>query len=389
MRRHFFSILACGVFSLLFLIPSGCSKKTQNPSKNFTVVVATPQTAATALHFSGILAPLQTQPVFSPLNAHVNHIFFQYGQFIARGQILLTIDAINLANDYRKAVSDFLEKKQAYETGLMSFEGTQALYHAGVISKEEYLTQENSQKSDTLRYYQAKYDLEKLLAQVDFSSEDIEKLRLADIEKVNQVLNRKFKTLEVRAPVSGIILFPSEKSDSSAVSRLSPGDELKAGQLILSIGDLSGLSMKINVSEININLIKPGLPAKITGDAFPNMELPGSVVYVASQANPQSGDGSSGASLFEVVIQIPNLSPAQRKIIHVGMNAQAELDIPGTPQIYLPIRAVFEKDGQKMVSVLDKSNHRHDVPVITGQTTLTGVAIVQGLSEGDRVVVPH
>ncbi len=63
---------------------------------------------------------------------------------------MFSIDATKLTEDYRKTVSDYLEKKQSYEAGIISFQGTEALHKAGVISNEEYLTARNRQKSDTL-----------------------------------------------------------------------------------------------------------------------------------------------------------------------------------------------------------------------------------------------
>lgn len=127
----------------------------------------------------------------------------------------------------------------------------------------------------------------------------------------------------------------------------------------------------------------------MTGDAFPGITLSGYVESVAAQANPQSGGGEGGLSMFEVMIKIPKVSADQQKIIHVGMSASVEFDIPEPPQIYLPIKAVYEKNGQKLVTVVSPSGEQRAVPVITGKTTLTEVAIVQGVSAGDRVVVPH
>ncbi len=93
--------------------------------------------------------------------------------------------------------------------------------------------------------------------------------------------------------------------------------------------------------------------------------------------------------MFEVRISIPDVTPEQRRIIRVGMSGAAELDIPEPPQIFLPIKAVIQKNGKTVVTVEDKDGVRREVVVITGKTTLTEVAIVKGISPGDRVVVPH
>lgn len=381
--------LWCVLLMSAMLILPGCGKKSAK-TENFTVITAQPKSQITALHFSGTLGPLSAQSVLSPVDGRVTHVLFVYGQQIQQGQAVVTLDASKLSEDYRKTVSDYLAKKQTYDIGRVSFQGTEALYKAGVISEEEYLTQSSRQQSDTLSYYQSKYDLEKLLPQTSISLANIESLSLKDMVKVNQVLNQQFREIKVYAPAQGVALFPTpdQKKEGSNSGRISVGDELKAGQLILSIGDLSGFSMKVNVSEININLIKPNLPAKVIGDAFPGMELSGYVASVAAQANPQEGS-EGGLGMFEVVIKIPKATAEQQRIIHVGMSAQVELDIPEPPQIFLPIKAVYQKNGQRMVTILTKSGKRREVVVITGKTTLTEVAIAEGISPGDRVVVPN
>ncbi len=71
------------------------------------------------------------------------------------------------------------------------------------------------------------------------------------------------------------------------------------------------------------------------------------------------------------------------------MSTKVQLKIAEKPQILVPIKAVFSQDGKKMVTIIDKSGQKHNVAVITSKTTLTDVAIVEGISPGDRIVVPN
>lgn len=390
-REHWRVFLLCGLISGLFFLLAGCEKKTTHPSTDYSIITVKPKSMITDLHFSGTIGPLTAQSVLSPLDGRVTRVLFQYGQQIQKDQPVVTLDATKLSENYRKTVTDFLEKKQSYQNSLISYQGTQALYKAGVISREEYNTASNGHETDTLNFLQAKYDLEKLLAQTNIPATGIEQLTLTDMDKVNDTLNKQFQEVKIYASTNGVALFPApeQKKEGSGNGRINVGDEIKAGQLILSIGDLSGFSLKVNVSEVSVNLIKPNLAAKITGDAFPGIVLNGYVSSVAAQANPQSGGEGGGLGMFEIIVKIPQVSDAQRQIIHVGMSAAIELDIPEPPQIYLPIKAVFEKDGQKMVTVVTQSGEHRNVVVITGKTTLTEVAIVQGIAPGDSVVVPH
>lgn len=384
MKKCRWILLGC-----LLALSVACHKQTEKKGAT-TVVTAKLKSQNTVLHFSGIIDPLNSQSVLSPLDGRVSEVLFIYGRQIQKGQALISLDATKLSEDYRKAATDFLQKKRTYENTLLSFQGTQALYKAGVISKEEYLSSSRSQETDTLNYLQSKYDLEKLLKSTNISAGNIEKLSLTNMDEVNAMLNKKFKEVKIYAPVDGVALFPAgdQKKEGGGNNRINVGDEIKAGQLILSIGDLSGYSIKFNVSEVSINMVKPELPAKVTGDAFPGIQLDGYVASVAAQANPQSGM-QGGTGTFEAVVKVPHVSEEQSRIIHVGMSAAVSLAIPQPPQIFLPIGAVFEQNGQTMVKIVDKSGQQHNVPVITGKTTLTEVAIIQGVKPGDHVVVSH
>src|ERR1700719_1703547 len=95
------------------LILPGCGKKS-GKAENFTVITAQPKSQITELHFSGTLGPLSAQPVISPFEGRVTHVLFVYGQQIQQGQAVVTLDASKLSEDYRKTVSDYLQKKQGY-----------------------------------------------------------------------------------------------------------------------------------------------------------------------------------------------------------------------------------------------------------------------------------
>src|SRR5689334_11240122 len=101
-----------GLCIILLLLVGGCEKKSANQNAAFTVITAQAKSTTTDLHFKGTLAPLSAQPVLSPIDGRITHILFQYGQPVQQGQPLVTLDAGKLAEDYRKTVSDFLEKKQ-------------------------------------------------------------------------------------------------------------------------------------------------------------------------------------------------------------------------------------------------------------------------------------
>lgn len=383
------------VFSMLIAVLAGCHKKDVSPQqKQQHIVVAKLEKSSTPIYFSGILAPIRTIPVVSPVDGRVAEINFSYGEYVNKGQLVAIVGSQQLADDYQKAVTDYLQKKDAYGSAIQTFQGSTMLYKAGLMSKSDFVNAKSQYETAVLNYYQSQQDLAKVLHKANIKVATIEKLTLGDLTGVRKILQKQFTRIKVFAPGSGVALFPipgestgGDGSDSKGNGKLVVGSDLKAGQLMFNIGDKSGFSAKIAVSEIDIVRIKEGMKAKVTGDAFPNTTLNGVVTDVASQANPQEGGNGQSLSQFNVNIKIPDISEYQRQIIHVGMTAKIEIDIQETPQIMLPIEAVSHSNGQTVVTVQDAAGHRKQVIVVTGETTPTQVSILKGLKPGDKVVV--
>lgn len=391
------------IFVITFssLLMSCQNKQKQQAQKKETIIVAKLKTPVTRLFFHGTLMPIDNIPVVSPVDGRLAEIKFIYGEEVIKGELLARINSSQLADDYRKAVSDYLQKKDAYATSEQSYQGSLALYKAGIISKEEFLSEQSQYENTVLSFFQSRYELEKVLAKAKINISEIEKLTLKDVDQIDKVLRRSFSRINVYSPGTGVALFPVDDSSSGDGSgnggsssgqksgRLVIGTELKAGQLMLNIGDLRGLSAKITVSEININRIKVNMKASVTGDAFPGITLKGYVAQVSSQANPQAsgGDGQSNLSMFNVLIKVPHITKEQRKIIHVGMTAKIEIDIKEKSRVMLPIKAITSKNGENFVTVL-KNGIKKQVAVTVGSTTPEGeISVHSGIKPGDKVVI--
>lgn len=379
------TFLLCILLALSLL---ACSKdeKKQSQTKTTHIITAKLKVPVKRYYFTGVLNPIEVRPVVAPVQGNIAHMNFEYGSWVKKGDTIVTIDSHTLAQDFRKAISDYLQKKQTYTTGQGSFEGEQALYNAGVVSKEEYQSKKAAFENSLLSYLQAQYHLHKVLKMTDVSFKEISSLTIETPEKINKILQKHFHHVHVLSNYNGIALFPtSSGSGSDDDKKITVGMSVKQDQLLVNIGDLSGFVAQLNVSEVMINSVHKGMPVKVTGTAFPGIELKGMVSAVSSQAHTSD---SSGMSMFAVTVRIPHLSKKASKAIRVGMSATFELDTKLAPKIILPIQAVTRQKGQAVVTILDASGEHKKMPVITGHTTPTTVVILSGLKVGQRVVVP-
>ena len=122
--------------------------------------------------------------------------------------------------------------------------------------------------------------------------------------------------------------------------------------------------------------------AKITGPALGKHQLLGRVASV----NTQALSGNTGASaFFSAMVVVKKLTPKQQNAIKVGMSAAIELMIDKRKQVIIPIKAVQQVNGKRMVTIQNK--HGSDVlrEVTTGIATANSVVIERGLKAGDVV----
>ncbi|MDF1655641.1 MAG: HlyD family efflux transporter periplasmic adaptor subunit [Coxiellaceae bacterium] len=391
--RSYLSGIHCisGLLALLLLVGiTGCDKQQTKQKYKQRIVVAKKLPSSTHLFYNGTIAPIKTIAAISPADGRVANVFFDYGGRIEKGQKLLSIDSQDLSDKFRTAISDFLTTKEALSTQNLTFQGTTALYKAGIETRNNFISGRSQYETAEMNYYQKRLALEKILKQVNIPASQFENLTISDTKRVNAALSYKFKNIPVYAKGTGVALFPvqsqnEQSNDSSNGDRLTVGSQVKQGQLVLSIGNLSGLSVSFKVGEVDINRLKTGLKVIVTGVSFPSVTLDGMVTAVASQADDSSG--SRSLSQFAVTVTIPKITEEQRKVVHIGMTSKVDIQIQNPPSIMLPIAAVSEVDGKSMVTLMTKAGTKKQVAVVTGNTSMNNVTIISGVTEGQKVVV--
>jgi len=379
------------IMMILVLALTACSQQKpkgerQGPGEQRVVKVMAAPFKQT-LFFSGVIKPLSLASVSSPFDSVIVEKNANFGQTVKEGDLLFVIESSQLEKEYDAALAAYLKAKDDLSTGTSKFSGTEDLWKLGLISKNEFVSQQSNISNLKIGLIQKERELEEMFRKIGRSDvELIKKLKISDTEGVSKALESKLGLIKIYAPSAGVFLEPPKTSSTEGDKTIEVGSDVKQGAPLGLIGNLQGLSINIKISEIDLQKVVPGLKASITGVAFPGEELQGIVQRVNSQAQ-SSGGVVGGLPTFSGEVIVNQLTDQQKKIIKVGMSAKVNVNIAEETSLRIPLTAVYEENGQLLVKKKVKGEFIA-VPVVTGSTSSDSVVVKEGVEPGDEILVP-
>src|SRR5687767_13784419 len=170
----------------------------------------------------------------------------------------------------------------------------------------------------------------------------------------------------VRAPLSGYV---------TKVNK-SIGEQVQPGEAIVEISNLDTVWVEEPIFERDLCRLGGNVSATFTTPAYPNQEFKGVVLDIGAVIDEQT-------RASKVIFQLPNGGRALR----LGMQANVRLDAgEQVTAMIIPKEAVLENEGQKIVYVLLSGEEFERREVIIGDELGDKVAVLSGLTKGERVV---
>jgi membrane fusion protein, multidrug efflux system len=228
------------LFAVVLLITSGCSRKNQNsaaaaPPVRKQAVEVTPITRrdmAETLTVVGSLAANESAALRAEIAGQVREVFFDEGQRVTKGQVLLKIDDSELR-------AQFAQSESRFKLAELNLARNQGLLETKTVSQA---------------------DFDRVNAEYSASSAELSLLRV-----------RLAKT-EIKAPFDGVV----------GARSISPGDFVNQSSVIVQIDDLSRLKIDFQVPERFIAKIKQGTPFNLRSKAIVTSEVVSGEVYFVS-----------------------------------------------------------------------------------------------------------
>lgn len=320
---------------------------------------------------SGNVQPVSSVVVTPEVDGIISEVFVSEGDYVEAGTTLLTIRNDSLD----KAVREADIQLRSAKTQLSS-------------AKENYNTA-----------YKAYYADQTDLATVNSAADAVDSAQLA-LETAQSAYDDAVATADKRtvtAPASGTIVVMNAVEGAAVGSGAGAGAAATvssgASGALITIGDLSQMTVSVQVNEMDISKVSVGQAARATFSALPNVELDATVTRIATVSSADASSAMSGYGgnvvTYAVDLLIPNPDPSLKP----GMTASVTISSTDIPDaLMLPLSAVDGEGDQAMVSVVtgqDDSGFptteaRH-VTVLASNGTM---AAVEGdIAEGDEVVI--
>lgn len=193
----------------------------------------------------------------------------------------------------------------------------------------------------------------------------------------------------VKAPASGSVVALNAVTGASVGTggTTSSGAEGGGSGPLVQIADLSQMTVKVQVNEVDISRIAVGQAARVTFSALPGTMLDAQVTRISTTATADPYGGSGGVVTYDVELLIPEPAPELKP----GMTASVEILMQSVPDaLTVPVSALMTDDGVSyhvyvMGDPETEAVERRDVSVPAQSDT---TAVIEGdVSEGDLVVL--
>lgn len=274
----------------------------------------------------------------------ITEIHVKENDVVSAGQVLLRLDDRKAVAEVKLAEASLLQVREEYLQAERKLEHKRKLFDLGGISLDEI--------------EDAKTDVLTAKARIDESSQKLEIAKL-DLDKYT-----------IKAPFSGVI----------TRSEVYQGQRVYLETELLELVDLDALEVEAEVDAVDIGLIRLGQKAMVSSDSLPGKIWLGEVAQLGSAVRSDETEKTN-----DVLVSMS----ISTDLSMLRMGEQVDIDVTLASRqntLVLPFNAVLARDGNTLVALAEDGRVRYR-KVVTGIESLTHTEILQGLEEGQNVLV--
>ncbi len=329
------------------------------------------------LTLAGQFQPYQVVDVHPKVSGYMTRINVDIGDIVHKGQVLAVLDVPELKAQLQQTVFQLQQSKEEITRTQREISRAEA-NHAALHAAYQRLKQAAATRPGLI----AQQELDDAAAK-DLSSEaqvDAAKAAMAAAKEHSgaaQADNERVEALHnytnVTAPLDGVVIW--RYADTGAL--IQGGTNSNSQDLpIVRLSQSNLLRLRIPVPENDVRYVHEGDQLQVRVDAI-SRSFTGKIVRFTRNVNFETRTMET-----EIDVKNDDLSIAP------GMYANTALQLAHVQHVItIPVEAVILRGDQRMVYVLDASNHVHIRNITVGMEGSKLAEIKDGLAAGDRVLI--
>ena len=352
-------------------------------------VVVEPRTLVRTLQFSARVASQTRVDVGSTVTGRVQAVLVQQGDAVQPGQLLLRLESQELGAALTQ--SEAAERQAAARlaglrsTGLVAAQAAVSQAEAAARAAQAAWARTNQlvaqgflsgaaldearRTRDVAQAQLASAQAQQRASGEQGSDQAQAQAQLAAAQAARQAARAKLAQTELLAPAAGRVLLRG----------VEPGQIVQPGKALLGLALAGPVEIVAQVDERFLDQLRAGQSASVLADAFAAQRFAARVLSIAPSVDAQRGS-------IEVKLALLAAAPA---FLREDMTLSVEVEtarVDGARVLPLAALCVAGADGSPTVLVND-AGHARERSVRLGLRTLEAVEVLDGLAEGDQVLV--
>lgn len=319
------------------------------------------------------------------------------GTYVKPGDVLVRFDQADamqrvrdeeqryevVLSDREKLLANHKSQNARFDTQLqtaeISFEQSKLMlekvkFEAQAAQQEAAL---NHRKNE-LSYAQTKTDVEssKIIQKSELNNQGLQvRQREQELKRAKEEL----ESLTLKAPAEGLVVYGTNWENQGRKFQI--GNTAQGGYNIIELPDLSLMESVTFVNEVDVSKIKKGQKVLVKLDAFQDSTFAGEISDIASLGRVR--DFNSKLKVYEVLIRMKQRSEKLKP----GMTTGNKMIIKEIPDVlFIPIEAIFEKNGKKFVFVKNGSGF-DEREIEVGEKGEDYIIVRSGLRVGEEIAL--
>jgi HlyD family secretion protein len=394
LRRRLFAVVGAGAAVLTaivgFVTIRGASVDI-DPGRLATVERGTMVRSVVA---TGKVEPITKVEIKSKANGIITALRANVDSLVSEGEVLAELDKDQLLAQVRGAEANLLAARAALEgaeaqlkKNIVEAEGPDVAFARRALERAKTLFDQRLIAQSAMDDAQSALDVAEnrrsaAQSQLAVSQARVSEAR-AQVAQAQAAADRAAEDLSnstIRAPIRATVLTRDVELGSPVSSILNLGAN---ATLVMTLGDIDQVFVRGKVDEADIGHVRLGQAARIRVETFRDRIFNGRVTQISPM-----GVEKDNVTNFEVRVSIDNPG----KELKANMTANAEIVLEEHPNSLIVPEAAVIYDAQKN-AFLDLADPgakagRRRVSVKLGVGNGTRIQVLDGVKEGDRLVIP-